>query len=168
MRTLLILLALLAFPAFAQPMLEAKLEIRVLDFMIEPASRGEVAVLFDRDNADSLKEANEMLRAFQQSAGLAHSRFAPKLVERHALDQEHDLKAVVLSRFIAESDDDILLYGVSHRTLVLAGGVECVQRKQCAVGVATTPEIQIAVRGDMIRQSGIRFADGFTLMVKEF
>jgi len=165
-----LVLALRVSPLSAQPgsLLEAKLEIRVLDFVVEPDRRAEVAVLYDRDNAESLKDANQILNAFREAAGTARSKFLPKLVERHLLPQEIGLKAVVLPRGIADADDDILSYGVDNRTLILAGGTECVKHRQCGIGVATTPEIQIGVCGDLIRRSNIRFADGFQLMVKEF
>lgn len=155
----------LAQPA---PVLQAKIGIRILDFLVDPGDRANVAVLYDRDNADSLRDADAMLHAFQDSAALAHSRFQPRLVERHALRQEKDFKAVVVGRFIADPDDEIVGYGIANHTLVLSTGLDCVRRRQCGVGVAAEPEVEIAVCPDLIRKSGISFADGFQLMAREF
>jgi hypothetical protein len=164
-----IAIALGGAAAQAQPAdaLEAKIGIRVLDFLVDPGSRGNVAVLYDRDNAESLRDAGALLRAFQDAAGLARSRFQPKLVERRALAQESDLKAVVVGGFITDPNDEILRYAISNHTLVLSTGLDCVRRRQCAVGVAAEPEVEIDICPDLIRRSGIRFADGFQLMAKE-
>jgi hypothetical protein len=156
-------------PSLAQaPNLDVKIEIRVLDFIAEPIGRSDVAVLYDRDVAGSMADALQIVKAFDDSLGLARSKLLPKLVELHALPQEAGLKAVVVGRNIADPHDDILRYGIANRTLVMSAGLDCVRNRHCMVGVAASPEPEIGVMSDIIRRSGIRFADGLQLMVKEY
>ena len=56
-------LALTGLFAEAAPVspLEVKIELRVLDFIAEPAGRSVVAVLYDRDRSGSAEEAAELL-----------------------------------------------------------------------------------------------------------
>ena len=163
-------LILPAIQAAAQPApaLEAKIEIRVLDFVAEPADRATVGVLYDRDNAASLKEANAILQAFVEAAGMARKSFTPKLVERHTLDRETGLKGLVLTPSLPASLDDVSRYGIKNHAVILSSGLDCVRRHQCTVGVVTAPEVEIGVSPDIIRKSGIRFADGFQVMAKEY
>lgn len=168
--SLLIMSLLSAFPARAEkePMLEAKIEMRVLDFVAEPFDRKDVAVLYDRANPRSQHDASIILQALMGSASLARHKFSAKLIELGDLKTIKGLKAVVVPAFSDDIYDDILRYAIANRTLVLSIGLDCVKRGRCMVGVATDPEIEIGVSSANVRKSGIRFDDGFQLMVKEY
>ncbi len=146
--------------------LEVKIELRVLDFISEPADRSAVAVLYDRDRPASAEEAAGILRALQDSAGLARVKIAPRLVEIRSLAGLKGLKAAILTAGLDEAA--VLEYGVAHQTLVLSSGTACVRDHRCMVGVTTTPDVEIGVNMPAIREGNIRFADGFGLMVKEY
>lgn len=154
--------------ADGNPVLEAKIEMRVMDFISEPADRMEVAVLYEGGNAESLHDAGRILQALQQSAGLARSKFTARLMEIRMLNGADGLKAVVLAAGIDDADAKVLRYGIEHHTLVMSAGLDCVRNGQCMVGVKIAPEVEIGVNSDIIRRSSIRFADGFQWMVKEY
>ena len=150
--------------------LEVKIELRVLDFIAEPADRSAVAVLYDRDRGGSAEEAAAILRSLQDSADPARAKIVPRLVEIHALAGQRDLKAVILTAGLdgAQEGAMVLKYGVAHRTLVLSAGTDCVKERRCMVGVTTVPDVEIGVNSSAIKEGQIRFADGFQLMVKEY
>lgn len=160
--------AALAVAAQAAPVspLEVKIELRVLDFISEPAGRSVVAVLYDKGRADSAEEAAGILRALQDSAGLARYRITPRLVEIRSLSGLEGAKAVILTVGLDEAA--VLKYGVDHQTLVLSAGTACVKAHRCMAGVATLPDLEIGVDRAAIEAARIRFADGFELMVKEY
>ena len=146
--------------------LEVKIELRVLDFIAEPADRSVVAVLYDRDRSGSAEEAEAILRSLQDSADPARAKIVPRLVESHALAGQKDLKAVILTAGLDGAM--VLKYGVAHHTLVLSAGTNCVKERRCMVGVTTVPDVEIGVNSSAIKEGQIRFADGFQLMVKEY
>jgi hypothetical protein len=146
--------------------LEVKIELRVLDFVAEPADRSVVAVLYDREQAGSTGEAAAILDALRQVAGLARSEIAPRLVEIRSLGRMRELKAVILTAGL--DDEAVLKYGIAHQTLVLSAGTGCVRDHRCMVGVTAVPDVEIGVNSPAIRDGHIRFADGFQLMVKEY
>lgn len=161
-------LALLGQAALAGPVspLEVKIELRVLDFISEPADRSVVAVLYDRDHTPSSEEAAAILKALQDSVGLARYKIAPKLVEIHALAGMKGVKAAILTAGLDEAM--VLKYGVANQTLVLSSGTACAKDHRCMVGVTTAPEVEIGVNMTAIGDAHIRFTDGFELMVKEY
>ena len=161
-------LALMGVVAQAGPVvpLEVKIELRVLDFISEPADRSVVAVLYDRDRAASAEEAASILKALQESLGLARYKIAPRMVEIHSLAALKGVKAVLLTAGL--DDATVLKYGVSNQTLVLSSGTACARDHRCMVGVTTVPEVEIGVDMQAIEDAHIRFADGFELMVKEY
>ncbi len=159
-------LAGLAVQAAPVSPLEVKIELRVLDFISEPADRSAVAVLYDRDRAGSAGEAAGILRALQDSAELARNRIAPRLVEIRSLAGLKELKAVILTAGLDEAA--VLKYGIANQTLVLSSGIACVRDHRCMVGVTAVPDVEIGVNMPAIREGKIRFADGFGLMVKEY
>lgn len=146
--------------------LEVKIELRVLDFIAEPAGRTAVAVLHDRDHPGSAEEAAAILKSLRDSADPARDRIVPRLVEIHGLAAQKDLKAVILTAGL----DGLaaLKYGIAYQTLVLGAGTACVKERRCMVGVATVPEVEIGVNSLAVDEAHIRFADGFELMVKEY
>jgi hypothetical protein len=146
--------------------LEVKIELRVLDFIAEPADRSMVAVLYDRDRAGSVQEATAILNSLQDLAGLARSKIAPQLVEIRSLAGLKGVKAAILTDGLDQAA--VLKYGIANQTLVVAAGTACVKEHRCMVGVATVPEIEIGVNRAAIDQGHIRFANGFELMVKEY
>jgi hypothetical protein len=160
--------ALAGLAAQAAPVspLEVKIELRVLDFIAEPADRTIVAVLYDQGRAGAADEAAGILRALQESAGLARGKIAPRLVEIHSLAGLKGVKAVILTAGLDEAA--VLKYGVANRTLVLSSGTACAKEHRCMVGVTTMPDIEIGVDRAAIEEGNIRFADGFELMVKEY
>lgn len=161
-------LALRGAGALAGPVspLEVKIELRVLDFISEPADRSAVAVLYDRDRSGSAQEAAAILNSLQDLAGLARNKIAPRLVEIHSLAGLKGVKAVILTDGLDEAA--VLRYGIANQTLVMSAGTACVKEHHCMVGVATMPDIEIGVNEPAIEQGHIRFADGFQLMVKEY
>jgi hypothetical protein len=148
--------------------LDVKIEIKVLDFLRDPHHRGKVAVLFDRDNGESRRQAEFTLHGLIEFSALSRSGLAPALVERRELAAARDYAAVLLGPAELQSEDDAMRYGLAHHALVLSIGRDCVRRGKCTVGVTSQPEVEIALSPEMLRQSGIRFADGFQLMVKEY
>jgi len=152
--------------AAAASLLEVKIELRVLDFMTDPANRETVAVLYDRDKSGSAEEAASILQAFEETRELARSKIAPRLVEMHALASAKGLKAVILPAGMA--DESVLQYGIANQTLVMSSGSACVRNHRCMVGVSTLPEVEIGVDSPAIHAGRIQFADGFQLMVKEY
>ena len=146
--------------------LEVKIELRVLDFVAEPADRTAVAVLYDRDRGGSYEEAASILRSLQDAVDAARSRIAPRLVEIRALAAEKEYKAVILTAGLDGAA--VLKYGIANQTLVLSAGTACARERQCMVGVASAPEVEIGVNSAAVREGHIRFADGFQLMVKEY
>jgi hypothetical protein len=146
--------------------LEVKIELRVMDFVAEPAGRSVVAVLYDRDRGGSAQEATAILNSLQELAGLARSKIAPRLVEIRSLAALKGVKAAILTDGLDEGA--VLKYGIANQTLVMSAGTACVKEHRCMVGVATTPDIEIGVNEPAIEQGHIRFADGFELMVKEY
>jgi hypothetical protein len=148
--------------------LDVKIEIRVLDFLVEPRGRATVAIVYDRDSPESQRQAAATLRAFEDSAALARSKMSLTLMERRALPGTEGLKALVSGPAMAGWEDDLIAYGIANHTLVLAADSDCARRRKCTVGVATLPEVEIEVSEDVVRASGIRFADGFQLMVKSY
>lgn len=161
-------LALMGQTALAGPVspLEVKIELRVLDFISEPADRSLVAVLYDRDRTASAEEAAEILKALQDSVGLARYKIAPRLVEIRSLAGLKGVKAAILTTGL--DDAMVLTYGVANQTLVLSSGTACAKGHLCMVGVTTVPEVEIGVNMLAIEKAHIRFADGFELMVKEY
>ncbi|HMA51628.1 MAG TPA: hypothetical protein VKP60_17840 [Magnetospirillaceae bacterium] len=161
-------LALMGQAARAAPVspLEVKIELRVLDFISEPVDRSVVAVLYDRDRAASAEEAAAILKALQDSVGLARYKIAPRVVEIHSLAGLKGVKAAILTAGL--DDAAVLKYGVANQTLVLSSGTACAKDHRCMVGVTTVPEVEIGVNLPAIEAAHIRFADGFELMVKEY
>jgi len=159
------LTGLFAEAAPASP-LEVKIELRVLDFIAEPADRSAVAVLYDRERAGSAEEAAAILRALQDTADPARAKISPRLVEIRSLAAQKGLKAVILTTGLDGAM--VVKYGVANRTLVLSAGTACVKERRCMVGVATVPDVEIGVNAAAIKEGQIRFADGFQLMVKEY
>ena len=161
-------LALAGPGALAGPVspLEVKIELRVLDFVAEPADRSTVAVLYDRDRGGSMQEATAILNSLQDLAGLARSKIAPRLVEIRSLAGLTGVKAAILTEGLDEAA--VLKYGIANQTLVMSAGTACVKEHRCMVGVATVPDIEIGVNEPAIEQGRIRFADGFELMVKQY
>lgn len=161
-------LALAGRAAEAAPVspLEVKIELRVLDFISDPRDRSMVAVLYDRERAGSAEEAASILKALQDSAGLARYTIAPKLVDIRSLAGLTSVKAAILTGGLDEAA--VLKYGVANRTLVLSAGTACVKEHRCMVGVTAMPDIEIGVNMRAIEDAHIRFSDGFELMVKEY
>lgn len=161
-------LALAGLHAEAAPtsVLEVKIELRVLDFMTDPANREAVAVVYDRDARGSSEEASAILQALEDSSGLLRNKIAPRLVELHALSSVKGLKAVILTAGI--SDESVMQYGIANQTLVMSSGSACVRNHRCMVGVSTAPDVEIGVDSPAIHAGRIQFADGFQLMVKEY
>lgn len=146
--------------------LEVKIELRVLDFVAEPADRTAVAVLYDRDRAGSAEEAAAILKSLRDSEDPARDKIVPRLVDIRGLTTQKDLKAVILTAGL--DGMAVLKYGIANRTLVLAAGTACVKERRCMVGVAAVPEVEIGVNSLAVSEGHIRFADGFELMVKEY
>jgi len=146
--------------------LEVKIELRVLDFIAEPADRTAVAVLYDRERGGSAGEAAAILRSLQDSADPAHAKISPRVVEIRALSAQKGLKAVILTAGLDGAA--VTRYGIANQTLVLSAGTACVKERRCMVGVTTVPDVEIGVNSSAIREGQIRFADGFQLMVKEY
>jgi hypothetical protein len=146
--------------------LEVKIELRVLDFISDPSDRSVVAVLYDRDRAGSAEEAAAVLKALQDSAGLARYVIAPRLVDIRSLSALTGVKAAIMTSGLDEAT--VLRYGVANRTLVLSAGTACAKQHRCMVGVTTAPDIEIGVNMPAIEDAHIRFSDGFELMVKEY
>jgi hypothetical protein len=161
-------LALAGRPVLAGPVspLEVKIELRVLDFISQPADRAIVAVIYDRDRTGSADEAAAILKALQDSVGLARYKIAPRLVEIGDLPGLTGVKAAILTAGL--DDTTVLKYGIVNQTLVLSSGTRCAQDHRCIVGVTTAPEVEIGVNMPAIEQAHIRFTDGFELMVKEY
>jgi hypothetical protein len=161
-------LALTGEAAYAAPVspLEVKIELRVLDFISEPHDRTMVAVLYDQARTGSADEAAAILKALQDSAGLARYKIMPRLVEIHALAGFKGIKAAILTAGLDEAA--VLAYGVANQTLVLSAGTACAKEHLCMAGVTTVPDVEIGVNMPAIEQAHIRFADGFELMVKEY
>jgi hypothetical protein len=146
--------------------LEVKIELRVLDFISEPADRSVVAVLYDRDRTASADEAAAILKALQESAGLARYQITPRLVEISTLAGLKGVKAAILTAGLDTAM--VVKYGIANRTLVLSSGITCAKERRCMVGVTALPEVEIGVNMLAIEEAHIRFADGFELMVKEY
>ena len=146
--------------------LEVKIELRVLDFISEPADRSAVAVLYDRDRAGSAEEGAGILKALQDSEGLARYKIAPRLVEIRSLAALKEVKAAILTAGL--DDAMVLKYGIVNQTLILSSGTACAREHRCMVGVTTVPEVEIGVNMPAIEEAHIRFTDGFELMVKEY
>jgi hypothetical protein len=161
-------LALMGSMALAGPVspLEVKIELRVLDFISEPADRSVVAVLYDRDRAASAEEASAILKALQESVGLARYKIAPRLVEVRSLAGLKEIKAAILTTGLDEAM--VLQYGIANQTLVLSSGTACAREHRCMAGVTTVPDVEIGVNMPAIEAAHIRFTDGFELMVKEY
>jgi len=161
-------LALAGLPAGAGPIsvLEVKIELRVLDFMTDPANRTVVAVLYDRDVRGSAEEAAAILQALEESQELARNKIAPRLMDAHALPSAKNLKAVILPPGL--TDESVMQYGIANHTLVMSSGNACVRNHRCMVGVTTTPDVEIGIDSPAIHAGRIQFADGFQLMVKEY
>lgn len=160
--------ALAGLHAEAAPIsvLEVKIELRVLDFMTDPANREAVAVVYDRDARGSAEEASAILRALEDSLELVRNKIAPRLVEVHALSSVKGLKAVILPAGL--SDKSVMQYGIANQTLIMSSGSACVRNHRCMVGVSTAPDVEIGVDLPAIHAGRIQFADGFQLMVKEY
>jgi len=161
-------LALAGLPAKAAPtsLLEVKIELRVLDFMTDPANRETVAVVYDRDKSGSAEEAASILHAFEETRELARNKIAPRLIEVHVLSSAKGLKAIVLPAGMV--DESVMQYGIANQTLVMSSGSACVRNHHCMVGVSTMPDVEIGVDSPAIHAGRIQFADGFQLMVKEY
>jgi len=161
-------LALWGLAAQAGPttVLEVKIELRVLDFISDPADRSAVAVLYDHDDQQSEEDAAAILKSLQDASALARTKIAPRLVERRSLATAGDLKAVILPAGLLY--DGIMQYGIANRTLVMSSGTGCVREHRCMVGVTAQPEVEIGVDAAAVRAGHIQFADGFQLMVKEY
>jgi hypothetical protein len=163
-------LALAGLTAQAGPtsVLEVKIELRVMDFIAEPANRSAVAVLYDRDLHGSMDEADAILDALEESRELVRNKISPRLVEVHALSSAKGLKAVILPASLATANESVMQYGVANQTLVLSSGSGCLRSHRCMVGVSTSPDVEIGIDSRSIHAGNIHFADGFQLMVKEY
>ena len=159
------LTVLFAEAAPASP-LEVKIELRVLDFIAEPAGRSAVAVLYDRERGASAEEAAAILRELRDTADPARARISPRLVEIRTLAAQKGLKAVILTAGLDGAT--VVKYGIANQTLVLSAGTACARERRCMVGVATAPDVEIGVNSTAVKEGQIRFADGFQLMVKEY
>jgi hypothetical protein len=159
-------LAGLAAQAASVSPLEVKIELRVLDFISEPHDRSVVAVLYDQTHAGAADEAAAILKALQDSIGLARYRITPRLVEIRSLAALKGVKAAILTTGLDE--EAVQKYGVANQVLILSAGLACVKEHRCMVGVTTVPDIEIGVNMAAIEDGHIRFADGFELMVKEY
>jgi hypothetical protein len=154
--------------ADSQSFLTVKIELRVLDCLAAPSGRSAVAVLYDPANSESQKDATGVLQTLEQSAGLAQNDFAPRLVEAGNLAAQGALKAIILTAGLGNRYDEVMRYAVANQILVLASGPDCVRDRRCMVGIKASPDVEIAVNQQALRQSGIRFNDGFQWMVHDY
>lgn len=125
------------------------------------------AVLYDPANAGSKADA-EAIKAWIEANPMAgKSKLVPTLVAANDAAGLADAKAA----FVAEGSDGqfaaIAAAAASGKIVTISADMDCVRGGHCAVGVASSPRVEILVSRTAAAASGASFASAFLMLIKE-
>lgn len=166
-----LLLAAGVFPNYgwATTLNELKVGVRVFDFMVNPPhGRVPLALIYDGENKSSIEDARIVMSWLEAGINSGKTQLEPHLLEVHQLSNAPGFRVGFLADGSDAQYDRVLDYAQRNHTLIVSSELSCVQSGRCAVGVTSTPRVEVFVNQAAAASCGIEFTEAFRMMVREY
>jgi hypothetical protein len=143
---------------------DVQVAARVLTFLENaPSGRAVVGVVFDPSKPASVAEKDEVMATLGDGMAVGGLTIVGKPVEAGSAP------ASVVALIVTHGVDFAAVgQAAKARKLVTIGlDMACVNSGACAVGVASTPKVEIVVNRETTASLGVSFKAAFRLMIKE-
>ncbi len=166
-----LLLACLAFPGQGQAttLNELKVGVRVLDFLTAPL-RGQVpiAVIYDGSSKASADDALAIQGWLNSGVSSAKAHLVPSLLDGRQLGPALPFQVVLVASGSAGYFDRIFNLALKSHALVISSDLQCAYEGKCAVGVSSTPRVEVIVNRAVATSCEVEFTEAFRMMVREY
>jgi hypothetical protein len=165
---MLLVCLVLSGPSNATTLNELKVGIRVVEFMTNPPrGRTTLAFIYDAQNKASVDDATAMMGWSKSGIDLGKAAFVPTLVDFRQLDETPGLKVAFIAAGMEAHYSRVLDYARKNGTLTISADFSCARAGLCAVGVSSTPRIEVIISRQAALSCGIEFSEAFRMMVTE-
>lgn len=141
---------------------------RALNF-ISPKPSGTViaAIIYDPSNAASKADADGLMATIGSSLKAGKVTLSAKLVEINNLAEVSGAGIAFVTDGLAANHGAIANQLSGTGVLAASTDLACVQAGKCALGVSTSPKVEIFVNKAAAGSAGLEFLPAFLMMVKE-
>jgi len=145
---------------------EVKVAGRTISFL-ENAPSGKVtfAVVFDPSKAASVAEKDEVMAAIGSGMTVGSTTIVGRPVEASAVGGAGDVVAFYITHGVNYAA--VGAVAKAKKILSISSDMACVNSGACAMGVATTPAVEIVVNKATASACGASFKSAFKMMIKE-
>jgi hypothetical protein len=154
------------FTAFAVTDKDIQVATRTIGF-IEPALAGSVltAIVYDKNNATSRSEAEQIRGLLLASGTVKSAIFKPQLVEVDALDGLANIRVAFLTSGLTAQQAAVFRETSRRGIITVSTDLSCVNAAHCVVGVSSSPKVQIIVSRAARAASNAKFGSTFLVLV---
>ena len=156
-------------PCQATTLNELKVGVRVFDFMTAPPrGRLSLAIIHDGQNKASLDDALAIQGWLNSGVSSVKAELIPVLVDARQLDDNPGYRIAIVAGGTGAYFDRILDYALKNRTLTISADLACIRDGKCAVGIASTPRVEVVINRAVTSACWVEFTEAFRMMVREF
>lgn len=163
--------ACLAHPSFghATSLKDVQVGIRTVEFLrAPPQGQTDVAIIYDHRRKESEDDARAILVWLLESARIGRAEIVPVLIDIAELGRERRFRvAMVASGMASETFSRVLDYAVANGTVTISSDLSCVHAGQCAVGISSSPRVEVTLNRRVATACGVDFLEAFRMLVKE-
>jgi len=160
---------LLSDAGHATTLNELKVGVRVFDFLKSaPHGRTPLAIIYDGRNRASVDDARAILEWVNSGVRSIKAELIPSLVDVHHLDEAIGYRIAVVAGGTEAHDDLIRDYALKNLVLTVSSDLSCMRSGSCAVGIASTPRVEVVINRAVALSCGVEFSEAFRLMVREY
>lgn len=141
---------------------------RALNF-INPKPSGTVvaAIVFDPANTTSQAHANALQSIIGGGLKAGKVKLSAKMVPISSLADMDGSAIAFITEGLGAQQSSISAATAGKSVLLASTDLSCVQSGNCALGVSTSPKVEIYVNQGAATSAGLTFLPAFLMMVKE-
>lgn len=168
------LLCLVSFASFASGPARADVSVtdlqitaRALTFMESPPSGNvRVGIIYNPTNTSTRRQARELEQMLRGGLRVGNINLEPRMV---SIDQAASagVDLFFLTENLGEAGRKVAGLGKTRRIPCVTTDLAQVRDGACAVGIRSTPKVEILVNRDAANSSGMTFAAAFRMMISE-
>jgi hypothetical protein len=166
---LFLLCLVLAGPGNATTLNELKVGVRVFDFMSNPPrGRTALAIIYDGQNKSSVDDARAIQGWLNSGVSSVKAELIPTLVDAHQLEDTASYRIAIVASGTEAYDTLIFNFARKNHALTISSDLSCVHAATCAVGIASSPRVEVIVNRAVASSCSVEFSEAFRMMVREY
>jgi len=127
-----------------------------------------LAIIYDAQNKASADDALMIQNWVNSGVSSAKAELIPRLIDVHQLEAEPGLRIAIVASGTETSFGLILNYAIKNQTLAISSDLSCVRAGKCAVGIVSTPRVEVIINRAVATSCSVEFSEAFRMMVREY